>query len=419
MPSGKTLYVGRAQKRGERQAELKKKFEAMKMERLNRYQGVNLYVKNLDDTIDDEKLRKEFTPFGSITSAKVMTDSNGRSKGFGFVCFSTPEEATKAVTEMNNRIVITKPLYVALAQRKDERKMHLMTQHMQRSVGGIPRMQPMPGAPGGHHPGHHHPGHHHPGMGGPAMFPNAAAMNAMGMGQAGQAGHPGPGYFIPTLPSMARFYNPNSGAPQGPGSSGPRPRWGNQPIRSMPPNQQSYNPNMRGPRPSGGAPRGMPPNQTRPVTGAPNQQPQMAGSVRPGPRPQQTNARGPGQSGAQQGQYKQGFVPGMRNNQMGGAPGAPASQNSVNVPGQEPLTASMLAEAQPHEQKQMLGERLYPLIHRAYPAECGKITGMLLEIDNSELLHMLEHPESLKAKVDEAVAVLQAHQAKEQAVKKE
>lgn len=39
---------------------------------------------------------------------------------------------------------------------------------------------------------------------------------------------------------------------------------------------------------------------------------------------------------------------------------------------------------------------------------------MLLEIDNSELLHMLEHAESLRAKVDEAVAVLQAHQAKEE-----
>lgn len=72
----------------------------------------------------------------------------------------------------------------------------------------------------------------------------------------------------------------------------------------------------------------------------------------------------------------------------------------------------MLAAAQPAEQKQMLGERLFPVIEGMYPSLAGKITGMLLEIDNSELLHMLEHNESLKAKVEEAVAVLQAHQAK-------
>jgi len=49
-----------------------------------------------------------------------------------------------------------------------------------------------------------------------------------------------------------------------------------------------------------------------------------------------------------------------------------------------------------------------------YPDLTGKITGMLLEIDNSDLLHMLEHHESLKSKVEEAVAVLQAHQAQQQ-----
>lgn len=156
LPNGKTMYVGRAQKKAERQAELKRRFEQLKMERLNRYQGVNLYVKNLDDTIDDERLRKEFTPYGNITSAKVMTDSTGRGKGFGFVCFSTPEEATKAVTEMNNRIVGSKPLYVALAQRKDERKMHLMSQHMQRNVPRMPvGPQGIPGMAGAQqmHPG--------------------------------------------------------------------------------------------------------------------------------------------------------------------------------------------------------------------------------------------------------------------------
>jgi hypothetical protein len=72
---------------------------------------------------------------------------------------------------------------------------------------------------------------------------------------------------------------------------------------------------------------------------------------------------------------------------------------AVHIQGQEPLTATMLAAAPPQEQKQMLGERLFPLIQRMYPELAGKITGMLLEIDNSELLHMLEHHESLKAKV--------------------
>uniref|UniRef100_A0A8C1DM00 Poly(A) binding protein, cytoplasmic 1a n=1 Tax=Cyprinus carpio carpio TaxID=630221 RepID=A0A8C1DM00_CYPCA len=137
--NGKQVYVGRAQKKGERQTELKRKFEQMKQDRMTRYQGVNLYVKNLDDGLDDERLRKEFAPFGTITSAKVMMEG-GRSRGFGFVCFSSPEEATKAVTEMNGRIVATKPLYVALAQRKEERQAHLTSQYMQRmaSVRAVP-----------------------------------------------------------------------------------------------------------------------------------------------------------------------------------------------------------------------------------------------------------------------------------------
>lgn len=75
------------------------------------------------------------------------------------------------------------------------------------------------------------------------------------------------------------------------------------------------------------------------------------------------------------------------------------------VQGQDPLTATMLATAPPQEQKQMLGERLFPLISTMFPDLAGKITGMLLEIDNSELLHMLESQESLEAKVSRMLFV--------------
>ena len=75
----------------------------------------------------------------------------------------------------------------------------------------------------------------------------------------------------------------------------------------------------------------------------------------------------------------------------------------------EPLTTSMLAHLSPSEQKQMLGERLFFLIQIWHSEWAGKITGMLLENDNSELVYMLEHHESLKAKVEEAIMVLQVH----------
>jgi len=117
----------------EREMEIKRKLEASKMEGMTRYHDQNLYVKNLDETIDDEKLRKEFAPYGTITAAKVMTE-DGKSMGFGFVCFSSPEEAIKAVYGMNGGVVGTKPLYVGLAQKKDERKAHLTSQYIQRMV---------------------------------------------------------------------------------------------------------------------------------------------------------------------------------------------------------------------------------------------------------------------------------------------
>ena len=66
---------------------------------------------------------------------------------------------------------------------------------------------------------------------------------------------------------------------------------------------------------------------------------------------------------------------------------------------QEPLSSQILNHANPQEQKQMLGEKLYPIIQAAQPELAGKITGMLLEMENSEILHMLEDNTSLNDKV--------------------
>uniref|UniRef100_A0A2K5XW65 Polyadenylate-binding protein n=2 Tax=Mandrillus leucophaeus TaxID=9568 RepID=A0A2K5XW65_MANLE len=369
--NGKQIYVGRAQKKVERQTELKRKFEQMKQDRITRYQGVNLYVKNLDDGIDDERLRKEFSPFGTITSAKVMMEG-GRSKGFGFVCFSSPEEATKAVTEMNGRIVATKPLYVALAQRKEERQAHLTNQYMQRmaSVRAVPN---------------------------PVINPYQPA--------------PPSGYFMAAIPqtqNRAAYYPPSQIA-----QLRPSPRWTAQGARPHPFQ------NMPGAiRPA--APR--PPFSTmRPAS---SQVPRVMSTQRVANTSTQTMGPRPAAAAAAATpavrtvpQYK--YAAGVRNPQqhLNAQPQVTMQQPAVHVQGQEPLTASMLASAPPQEQKQMLGERLFPLIQAMHPTLAGKITGMLLEIDNSELLHMLESPESLRSKVDEAVAVLQAHQAKEAAQK--
>lgn len=68
----KVLYVGRAQRKAEREAELKAKFEQERIRKYEKLQGANLYLKNLDDSINDEKLKELFSEFGTITSCKVF-----------------------------------------------------------------------------------------------------------------------------------------------------------------------------------------------------------------------------------------------------------------------------------------------------------------------------------------------------------
>jgi polyadenylate-binding protein len=73
-----------------------------------------------------------------------------------------------------------------------------------------------------------------------------------------------------------------------------------------------------------------------------------------------------------------------------------------------------LKNANKDQQRNMLGERLYPKIAALQPQLASKITGMLLEMDVSELLHLLDDKDALGSKIDEAVSVLQTVQWKPQ-----
>ena len=298
------LEVTRAQKKQERQKVLSQQFAKMKIERISKYQGLNLYVKNLEDSIDDAKLNQHFQRFGTITSARVMRTESGESRGFGFVCYSDAAEATKAVTEMNGKMLAGKPLYVALAQRKEMRQQQLAQAHSARGMGRGPMMFPgmMPGMM--------------------MMQPGARPMFPMGM-------------------------------QGGPMSMYPRPMFNQMQQQRVP----------RGPR----GPQRVKFNQN------------ARNMTNNAPRAPQSNA----------------------------TPQQPPQQQQQTLP---PLTASALADAPAERRKNMIGERIYPLIHQLQPQLAGKITGMLLEFENAELLNLLESPADLKKRVNEAIEVLNAHQ---------
>lgn len=424
---GQKLYVGRAQKKHEREEELRKQYEAARLEKQSKYQGVNLYIKNLDDDVDDEKLRELFAPFGTITSAKVMRDAMpanqaeasedkkeekeekkegeeaakegsgdekkeekkekdkvtikgekkilGKSKGFGFVCFSNPDEATKAVTDMNQKMINGKPLYVALAQRKDVRKNQLeatiqarnqlrMQQQQQHQFGGVPQMfiagqqpviypggargpmpypQAMPGAQGGRGAG----------------FPAAVPIQQGGRGGPTAQGMPpmymppgmAPGFAPPYMPQYLQLAQAAQQAAIGRGAGG---RGQMAPIPGMPPQMGAVSAIRGGQSFPQGAGRGTMP-------GRPGQVPNFAQQPRGPAMPQ-----GAGPAG---------------------------------------VDLSSLNQAPPHTQKQVLGEALYPKIHEMQPELAGKITGMLLEMENSELINLTTDEAALRAKVDEAMNV--------------
>ena len=84
--------------------------------------GNKLYVGNLAYSVRDDSLLQAFSPFGTVTSAKVMMDrETGRSKGFGFVEMGSDAEALAAVNGMNGQALDGRAIVVNEARPREER----------------------------------------------------------------------------------------------------------------------------------------------------------------------------------------------------------------------------------------------------------------------------------------------------------
>mmetsp|Transcript_35691 Transcript_35691/g.66468 ORF Transcript_35691/g.66468 Transcript_35691/m.66468 type:complete len:649 (-) Transcript_35691:191-2137(-) len=377
------LYVQRAQSKTERALELKQKMPQPDNSRQRSTAGVNLYIKNLDENTDDASLKALFDQFGTVTSVVAMKDERGQCKGFGFVCFASPDEATKAVTEMHLKVVKGKPLYVGLAEKREVRAERLRQRYSpagnKGGKGGWNEKGGPMGGKGGKGKGPM--GQMYGQQGGcggmQQMYPMGMQMGMMGqmgkgggpqgmmggqMGMMGGKGMQGPG-AVP-MGAMGPMGKGNVPMVGGKGMMGPMPGMtGMGPMGPM----GMMGPMMRPPmQPMPMMRPGMPPMQpTNPRPAAPAQGPQ-------GPQ-------GPPGQGAQ----------------------------APSMPGGQPLTPAGLAAAPPAVQKQIIGERLYSQVAKQQPELAGKITGMMLEMDNSELLMLLESEQQLKGKVDEALRVLE------------
>lgn len=100
-----SLYIGKAQKKAERTRELQSVYAQKREEKMNLFLGRNLYVKNIDDEVTDEELLKIFSEHGAVANAKIMRDSpSGVSKGFGFVCYNSPDDAQRAIAALNGKL---------------------------------------------------------------------------------------------------------------------------------------------------------------------------------------------------------------------------------------------------------------------------------------------------------------------------
>ncbi|KAL5832726.1 hypothetical protein ACOSQ3_016400 [Xanthoceras sorbifolium] len=312
----KVLYVARAQKMVER-----KQILTMRQKQNQMIKGRNLYVKNINDDVDENTLKAHFSQFGSIISVKIMRTCNGISKGFGFVLFSQLEEARRAINALNGVMYHGKPLYVAPAQNKEERK--LLLQSLQEA--GLSRLSTytLP--------------NFYPSRGPAPVICQPIDYLRLGWRPP----------FQPPLPSMIAADSTR--------------QHGGRMINNGYVNNYYTRPFM-------------------PIATQPEQNTQFMQTYKY-PNHQQMTRQ-------------------VTNIANGHARASNSITDSQNL-------SSMLAAATPDQRKVILRHRLYPLVRKLKKDLCSNVIELLLEMDNSELLVLLDSPESLAAKVEEALLLLE------------
>ncbi|GKV21535.1 hypothetical protein SLEP1_g31508 [Rubroshorea leprosula] len=97
----------------------------------------NFSVAGISFKATEFTLAESFSKFGKVIEAKVIMDKNKkRSKGYGYVSFATEEEASRALTEMNGKLLDGRVIFVDKAM--DRRKLRDANKLIANLIGGTP-----------------------------------------------------------------------------------------------------------------------------------------------------------------------------------------------------------------------------------------------------------------------------------------
>ena len=135
------LYVDLLQKKSERKRFLISKIGDINNKLNQEFKNCNLYIKNLPYDLTEEKLKEIFEKYGEVKSVKISKfilvtkikdelKEIEQSRGFGYVCYTNPESATKAIEDLNEKNLpgyenAKRPVIISLFMPKYERKQFL------------------------------------------------------------------------------------------------------------------------------------------------------------------------------------------------------------------------------------------------------------------------------------------------------